>query len=170
MADRFLTRIAKLGEPVDKAGLVVSNGSRDAGRLISTDGSGKIDPTLLYPSGGGGLDYTLTANASVALSGHRAVKALTDGTLAYVDNATSGDIGLCVGITITAASSGASINYQANGPIIYGGWSWVEGPIFVGLNGQLTQTPPTSGFIQRVATALSATSLILSIGQAIALA
>lgn len=168
--DRFLTRKFALGQPIDREGLVVSSGTPDAGRLVALDGSGKLDPSLLYPAGSTVIDYTLHATAFGALSGHRCIKSLGDGTVAYVDSATSGDVGLCVGITTAAALSGDDITYQANGTITFGGWAWSAGPVFIALNGQLSQTAPTSGFAQRVALALSATQILMDIGEPIVLA
>lgn len=57
------------------------------------------------------------------------------------------------GISTTAACSlGASFLVQGSGVIEDSSFSWQDNlPIFCGPDGRLTQTPPTSGFIQQVA-------------------
>jgi hypothetical protein len=50
-------------------------------------------------------------------------------------------------------------------------WTWTPGePIFLGNNGMLTQTPPSSGFAIELGTAISATSIWIVVGQSVELA
>lgn len=108
---------------------------------------------------------TLTAGAD--LSGHKVVRATgTD----HVDYASSDDpahIGSAIGVTYGAAAAGTPIAVVTSGPIVEPTWSWTPGPVFLGINGALTQTAPTSGFVQTVGVATSPTRLIVEIGMAI---
>lgn len=79
----------------------------------------------------------------------------------YANSNVLADAGEVVGISITASST--SISIRTAGPMIEGSWTWTAGPIYLGLNGMLTQTPPTTGFVLEVASAISATSIIINI-------
>lgn len=169
MPDNYATKEITLGPQRFKAGLVTSSGSIDAGRLVATDTTGKIDPSLLH-TGGGGADFSLGSTAAANLSGQRAIKALGDGTVNYADCSVTADAGLCVGITTAAAISGADVSFQAEGLMTDGSWSWSPGMIYLSTTGQLTQTEPTSGFSQVLAVALSATTIMVSVEDPIVLA
>ena len=94
--------------------------------------------------------------AGLAVGGHRAITAQG----LYPTSAT---LDLVLGITLGAALSGQSVNYVNEGPIVEGSWAWTPGlPIFVGVNGVLTQTEP-AGTMRRIATAITATSLLVDL-------
>ena len=58
----------------------------------------------------------------------------------------SEDVQYVLGITATAAQVGESIVVQRSGTIDQAGWTWAEGLVFVGVEGRLTQIPPTTGW------------------------
>jgi hypothetical protein len=96
-------------------------------------------------SGGGGENVTSTRTASAALSGHRVVKLLSDGTVDYADAANSADAAIVLGVTLGAAISGGDIQIREVGEIVEGSWSWTAGlPVWLGSTGHLTQSPPAS--------------------------
>lgn len=116
------------------------------------------------PGPPGASDVTETRTASEALGGHRIVRSTGAGLAGYASNAddTHGDDTL--GMTIGAAAQGALVQVQTNGSIMMSGWTWTPGlPVFLGINGLPTQTPPEAGFIQVVGHAESATSIFLKI-------
>lgn len=99
---------------------------------------------------------TLNLPAAHALSGHRAVVATTMGA-AYADPTNPAHQDAVVGITTGAALVGETATIQAVGEMTEPSWSWTPGlPIFVGAGGTLTHTPPSSGWVQSIATALTA--------------
>ena len=65
------------------------------------------------------------------------------------------------GVTTGAASEDATVTIMANGEMTEGSWSWSPGPVWLGTSGTLTQTPPSSGSVVRVGTALGATTLFV---------
>lgn len=78
------------------------------------------------------------------------------GGLAYLaDNSTSSHLGKIVGVTTESELSGEDITIQAYGPLEDATWTWSDGPIYLGSNGALTQTAPTSGFVLEVGRALT---------------
>ena len=106
-------------------------------------------------------DHAVTANAAETIHGHRAVRILADG----VHHASSADPSHAPGVTGIAANSatiGAAVTVRILGPLTEPSWSWTAGqPIYVGVDGVLTQTPPSAGYIREIALAVSPTKVIV---------
>lgn len=111
------------------------------------------------PPGQDGNAAFLIGIAGSNLSGHRAVNPL-GGVVEYADNVTAPEVS---GITIAAAMQNSEIQIQPSGVLVEPSWSWVDGPIFLGLSGSLTQTPPVAGAITELGLALSPTSMLIRI-------
>jgi hypothetical protein len=95
------------------------------------------------------------------LSGHKAV-AIVGGQAVLADYSNSAHRGLVRGITTGAIASGETARVQVYGPLREPGWSWTAGlPIYVGSNGALTQFAPTSGWLQQIAVADTATQIFI---------
>lgn len=120
------------------------------------------------PAGSSGA-VNLPFIAGMTLSGHRAVRAEA-GEAVYADCTVLTDAQQVLGITLGAAMAGASVDVQASGEMVEPSWSWTPGlPVFLGVNGLLTQTPPAVGFQLIVAVAVSPTKIIVGIKQPIIL-
>lgn len=90
----------------------------------------------------------MTSGAS--LNGHRVVIPDASGNVVHPVVLTETDV--VVGITLGAVNAGDVAEIQIAGTITEPSWNWTLGlPIFVGANGILTQSVPTSGIIQIVA-------------------
>lgn len=112
------------------------------------------------PSGGAGLERV----TDVALSGHRCVRATSLSGVNYADTSTPAHAQQVLGITLGAASSGASITVVAAGEVIEPSWSWTPlAPIFAGPGGTLVQTPPVGGWLRVLGFATSPTSMVVQI-------
>lgn len=114
------------------------------------------------PGAAGGTYETRTA--SETLGGHRIVRSTGADTVGYAssDNPDHGDD--TQGMTMGAATSGATVNVQRVGSVTHSGWAWTPGePVFLGTNGLPTQTPPSDGFVQVIGHAEAADTLFLSI-------
>jgi hypothetical protein len=99
--------------------------------------------------------------AGPALSGHKAI-ALVAGVAVHADQSNPAHRGLVRGISTGAVASGATLNAQVYGRMYEPSWAWTPDlPIYVGANGALTQTRPTSGWLQRLAIADSATLIFI---------
>lgn len=128
-----------------------------------------ISPTKLplIPS----APLTVTATPTAAMSGHRVVRA--DGMYGRVrlaDNRNIEDSLAVMGISCNAASPSDKATIQYYGELIEPSWNWVaNAPIYCGQEGQLTQIPPTHGFILIVGIAVSTTSMMIGIKQPILL-
>jgi len=111
---------------------------------------------------GGGSAATVTA--SEALGGHRAVT--FDGY--YASNDDADDKFNVLGVTQGAVISGATATVTTYGVMTESSWNWTAGlPVFLSTNGQLTQTPPTTGFRLIIGRAKNATTLFVDISEPI---
>jgi hypothetical protein len=85
----------------------------------------------------------LRVPAAADLSGHR-VLIYSNGSVGYADNLTASHAYLVIGISQSAAMSGAPVDIYNRAIVTESGWSWTAGqPVFCGANGLLTQVPPT---------------------------
>lgn len=74
------------------------------------------------------------------------------------------------GLTTTAVTNGQPCAPIRNQSITDSSWNWSRGsPVFLGINGTLTQTPPSSGYLVSVAKVLSPQTLFIEIEEPIAL-
>ena len=116
--------------------------------------------------GGGGLGLAIEAVAGEAIGGHRVVVLDAAGLAFYADQSNPNHMGLVAGVSQGAASLAAAVNIMVKGRIIEPSWSWTPfAPVFLGLNGLLTQTVPTTGFLLVVGTAFDATSIFVNPSQ-----
>lgn len=75
--------------------------------------------------------------------------------------------GQVIGVTAYGGMTGAQVSIQSVGDLLGPVASFSEGtPLFVGTNGSLTPTPPTSGWSQIVATAVSSSQVVVALGEA----
>ena len=124
----------------------------ETGAIISGASQGPPGPQ-------GNAGGVLSAVAAQTISANTAV-ALVNGQLVPAQSGTAVQAGNVLGIALNGGQAGATIAIQQSGEMSLSGWNWTLGqPIFVGLNGPLTQTPPTAGFSQVIGIPLSATSI-----------
>lgn len=107
------------------------------------------------PPGPRGLPgaVTLTRIAAQALGGHRVVRLVDNDRVDYASSDQTAHAEFILGLTAGAAAADAEIEVQTLGEIVESSWAWTPGPVFCGLNGVLTQTPPSSGFIRQIGVA-----------------
>jgi hypothetical protein len=98
--------------------------------------------------------------AGEALGGHRVVKIAATAEYASADDAAGCDQTL--GVTTGAAAKGASVTVRTYGALTELTWTWTSGPVYLGLAGQLTQTPPASGVVLQIGTAETATRIFVN--------
>lgn len=118
------------------------------------------------PPGPSADGATLTFKVDTPMSGHRCVR--MDGDVlrtVSVDDVTHADT--CFALTIGGGAAGTYVEVQSGGVVEEPGWSWRPGPVFVGLDGVLTQTLIRGTFEQRVGTAVGPTRMLLVIEPAV---
>lgn len=127
-----------------------------------------VDVTLDIVSGGivpANIDTVLEAAESI--SALRAITTDGSGKAVYATNATAPG-SVVIGISTTSGSTGANINIQTAGTLTDASWNWSKGLVWLGTNGTLTQTVPTSGaYIVPIAKAITATTIIIDVDTSI---
>jgi hypothetical protein len=111
--------------------------------------------------GGAGAEYI----AGAALSGHRVLVLNSLGQAEYASADSLADAVRLAGVSLTAASSGASITVQSAGLVEHSGWTFTPGAlVYLGLAGALVESlPPGAVFSQVIGRALSATRLLVQL-------
>jgi hypothetical protein len=100
--------------------------------------------------------------AGMTLGGNRAVTVNSLGQLVYPDQTQINT--WCLGVTKHSALTGELVQVQIFGSHTEPSWSWNAGePVFLGLNGTLTQIPPVSGQFVTVGTAQTPTRIFIDI-------
>lgn len=119
-------------------------------------------PGIQGPAGPSGASV-VTYVAGEALGGNRVVKANGSGQAVYATNTDAASQHL-LGVTTEAVSPGANVGVQRSGVMVEPGWLWTPNqPVFLGVNGVLTQTYPTGALLSIiVGFALTPTSIHLS--------
>jgi hypothetical protein len=109
--------------------------------------------------------------AGADLNGHRAVIMGDNGLIYHADNTTSTHKERILGITEGAISNGQQGPVRRSGPIMEPTWTWTMGTaIFLSTNGQLTQTPPVTGFLIEIGYPTASNAMIVQLGEAVILA
>lgn len=142
-------------------------------RVIATDARNQryvLAAGMRGPAGrdgapGGNVD---SFTAAAVLSGHRVVSA-AGALVDLADPASIDSAERCVGITLQAAMAGAPVQIQRRGQVTELTWDLLPGPVYLGANGSMTQTPPDSGVLLQIGVALNEHTLDVRIGTPILL-
>lgn len=120
--------------------------------------SAKGDKGDAGPAGG-------TVSVVAAVDTPAFVPVNSDGTLS--DTSIVGKRNWCIGVSSIAALTGFPVIVQQVGLITNNEWSWNQGDIIF-LNGSsLSNTPASTGFVQKIGKAISSNKIEVSISQAI---
>ena len=141
-------------------------------RIIITDPEELTTIITVPPQGPAGPPGTGTFQkiAGENLGGHRVVTSDASGNAVYASASEVAHANRILGITIGAALSGGTADIMAEGAMDMAGWTWnTTLPVFLGENGNMTQSPPTSGFICIVGFPQTPTKLYVRISQSIIL-
>ena len=120
-----------------------------------------------------GVDVTAPPDnltAAHIMSGHRAVVITGVDQVMYADHDTLSDLGKPVWLNLGSAGVGGLVELAWFGTVVESSWSWTLGPVYVGTNGLLTQTPPTTGYQRQIGAAVDTDTLWLDPQPGIALA
>ena len=108
---------------------------------------------------------TITKTAAVSVGGHRAVIVDSNGKVDYADSSTPAHADIVLGVTTGAAAQDADATVQTFGELVEASFNWTMGTaVYVSTNGQLTQTPPATGFKRAIGFPTAATKLFVDLG------
>jgi hypothetical protein len=99
----------------------------------------------------GGL--AVVRKAGTAISALRLVWEL-DGEVALLGHDDLAHIDQALGLTLSAGQAGDDVTVLPLGEAEDAGWNWQPGPVWLGLDGMLTQIPPETGALLRIGSAL----------------
>jgi hypothetical protein len=111
----------------------------------------------------------MQAAAIVYVPAFKAVAMGTNG-VTLADNTNPAHRDVVLGLSDNNYTPGAMVNIFHGGPITnpipgVGGWNWVvNDPIWLQANGDLAQTLPPSGFLQKMGFALSSNTMMIRLG------
>jgi hypothetical protein len=101
---------------------------------------------------------TFTATAGETIHGERVVRLVND--VAYhPDIAENAHADQVIGIALNSALIGEPVVIRTKGIMTAGYWNWTPGYVFVGLGGQLTQTPAQDRWLLEIARVKSPTQI-----------
>ena len=133
--------------------LIISSGQQGPPGVAGADGT----------PGSGGVEY-VAVNSAQALSGHKAVRLSATGAVYASNDDDLNSLSICIGITQGSSILNAISNIQTAGSMIELGWNWdINLPLYLGTNGNLTQTPPVTGYTKEIATVISTTEILIRI-------
>jgi hypothetical protein len=98
--------------------------------------------------------------AAETISGHKVVAANGSGLAVLASPASALALSV-IGVATGAAQMGAPCTILTTGEMQEPTWAFTPGQVWLGANGSLTQTPPSSGFIVCIGVATGPTRLIL---------
>lgn len=103
--------------------------------------------------------------AGQALAQYRIVVLDTDARMVYADHKNVSHAGKIIGLTMADAAMDAVIVVRSFGLVENPSWNWniIKPNVFLSTNGNITQTPPTSGFACVIGSAVSAERLLIRI-------
>jgi hypothetical protein len=135
------------------------------GLRIHSRGSGALVRSLQPFGTPVSPQYQRTYITAHAMSGQRAVRRRPDGLIEYASAANADDAFPLVGISAQAADAGGAVIVQSGDDMVEPSWNWTPGePVFVGVDGVLTQAPPGLAFEMSVGTAIDAHRLQIRLG------
>ena len=111
----------------------------------------------------------IVVTAAIPLGGGKVVR-MTPWGAALASSADQTHAGAILGVTVDAADAGEPVAARERGELEDSSWTFTIGPVFAGVDGVMTQTPPTAGFVRQVGMALSQTTLNVALGAPIMLA
>lgn len=164
-------------EGIYNAELVAYDAQHDRGQVIVTLQVPRPGLALTFDqvSGDGDLPLPLPADGSRTVrTAGETISALrvvyeSGGEVFRLDQA-SDNVQALLGISVTAAAEGGAIKIQRDGSIDTPGWTWTEGLVFLGADGLLTQTVPTTGWEVVVGYAPTSTRLNIDFDEPVLLA
>lgn len=124
---------------------------------------------IVGPQGPAGASESgAVAMSGEALGGQRAV-VLNNGVVVYASSTTPGDAGRVIGVTLASVPSGQAVTVISVGELTGFNNLTPGEPLYLDVDGVLTQTPPSIGFVQKIGVALAATSALIDLNPPISL-
>ena len=115
---------------------------------------------------GSGSNIAFRTVAGEDLERLRIVRSTGDKTY-YADAEIEAHAGHVLGVTDETNTQGLGVDVIVSGTMREVAWNWGDGPIYLGSNGNLTQSPSATGFIIQIGVAISDTEMFVNVQQPI---
>ena len=158
MPDVLLTETTQILSVAEEVTQILSV-AEEVTQILSVAEQGPPGPP--GPAGPSGAT-TFVRQSAGALSAMRIVWEDEAGVVFALDSADEDHIDLLCGLTLTATSDAGQVTVQRTGAVDDLAWNWTPGRVYLGADGALTQSPPSTGFDVLVGVAVSPTRLILN--------
>jgi hypothetical protein len=149
--------------------IVVSE--EDVTTILSSATQGPPGPQgSIGPAGppGAGISVQVGLPTRSPISGQRVLTVDNDGYAIHADRTIIDHMTKIVGVSTHAVTDNGFVQITSSGYLEESTWNWAPNdPVFLGLNGELTQAIPTSGFMIIIATVLSPTKLLINMKEPI---
>ena len=142
--------------------------SEETGEIRISDGITPYGHPIYSGNSNNAGALIISGVSDIDLSGHKAVIATATG-YNYADNLNNNHINRVIGLTTGASKQGTAAQVITSGEISGLYDLTVGGILYLSTDGNLTQIPPTVGFIQQLAIATSATNAVIAIQPSILL-
>lgn len=110
-----------------------------------------------------GPDVSLIeAVAGTAIHGRRVIR-MFNGQAHHPDILNNNQATHVVGISMEAVAIGHPFMVRSSGSMTNSSWNWVDGFVYCGQNGVLTQSPGSLGWLQRVARVINPTTIFVDL-------
>lgn len=103
----------------------------------------------------------LEVPAGEDVGGHRPISVI-GGAAYHTDPDDADSAAACVGISLNAAALGDTVRIVVAGYMTEPSWGWMDGPIWVGAGGLLTQSPPAVAAVIQIGVATGPQSLVVT--------
>jgi hypothetical protein len=118
------------------------------------------------PPGSTAASYSAIANGTIS---QYKVVAMVGGEAVIADPTNVAHRGVVGGVAMTSVDDGAELDIQFGGTVSNSGWNWNNGPVYLTNGGTLSQTAPTTGFVQIIGVPVNPITLLIQIGPSVEL-
>lgn len=162
MTEVITTEETVVVDEVEKIDTIVSDLEEEPEVVETVGGVGPPGP--IGPQGPAGSAEFIVRLAGESLGGQRVVIIGDTEEVFYADPTVEDHAYRVRGLTRGAATQGNTVEIQTQGEMTEPSWTWTPGlPVFLNPNGLLSHSPPETGFILLVGSALSSNKLFIKI-------
>ena len=137
-------------------------------KVYEWTGSAFIEVFSASSQSNNSTDISLPTNS--VISGFKVIRVDSSGFAKYASNDDITHNDKVIGVSTQSITDNTPVLVRTEGFMDDAGWTFTPGdPIYVGLNGSITQTVPSSGFILNLGQALTATRILINIKTSIIL-
>lgn len=102
--------------------------------------------------------------AELNISKYKVVKFTDQDSIGYASVSNLGDIDKVLGVAYNFSLANQLVTVQTRGELQNDAWSWTFGdPIYLGLNGELVDTPPVSTFQKQIGVAIASDKIYIDL-------